>query len=715
MPVGTGTRSGRPAATVRCRLEPLEERFLLSGTPIPDLGGNATLDQSQALGTLATPLTVVGPSNASAANPAEVDWFTFNLAQPATVSLRASAAAGQSAPVLSLYNSDPFDFGDPYDPQGNRLVAQATASGAASSLSQALAAGTYYVAVSGAGNLYFNPYLADSGYPGQPCLYTLALAETPLPIQASDGPMVIASNPAAGAKLTSSPLVIRLSLSSTLDPNTIQPDQTVWLTYNPTGAFGNGNDVDVPLSPFLGNVNFTAAANELQLTPISALAPGYYQVKLAGNSSGGQAVVASLPNETPLGANAAHPLGQDFVETFQVIGIDGNVGPNAASDDIAATAQQLGNITGINLVQAAGAIGDDPAYSPFSSNPNLLNPVGSQVDLYHFQVTGPGVHQFTGEVFAGRIGSPLDAGLSLFEVDPSTGQLVLVAANDNSLNDAAATNGTSPLFTDPVLYAGLTAGSYYVAVSGTGNVPDPTEDQAVGVNGVFDPNIADSGQGGFTTGAYLLNLQVGSAATTPPQVVNVSLAQGAHLNGPPGTFTVQFSEAVNLAQLDELAYANSPTLTLSAVYIQGSNGQQYDTRLVSYDPTDNVGTFLLLQPVPAGPAQLHLSGSGVLGLTDLAGDPIVGDGDPSGGLRGGLHGGQARHAGPTATCSCGRPPSRMTPKRRRRSWASCSRRNSRVGSSCNGRRPRPVPCRRRRTGRTIFSSRSSSPGSTSCR
>src|SRR5277367_2711363 len=56
MPVGTGTRSGRPAAPVRCRLEPLEERFLLSGTPIPDLGGNATLDQSQALGTLSTPL-----------------------------------------------------------------------------------------------------------------------------------------------------------------------------------------------------------------------------------------------------------------------------------------------------------------------------------------------------------------------------------------------------------------------------------------------------------------------------------------------------------------------------------------------------------------------------------------------------------------------------------------------------------------------------------
>ncbi len=625
MPVGTGTRSGRPAAPVRCRLEPLEERFLLSGTPIPDLGGNATLDQSQALGTLSTPLTVVGAITNTTANPAEVDWYTFDLAQPATVTLRASAAAGQPAPVVSLYNSDPFDFADPYDPLGNRLVAQATGTASGpSDLSQNLAAGTYYVAVSGAGNLAFNPSLAKSGYPGQTCTYTLGLTEAPLPIQASDGPTVIASDPAAGAKLTRSPLVLRLSLSSALDPNTVQPDQTVWLTYNPTGAFGNANDVDVPL----GNVNFTAAADELQLTPASALAPGYYQVRLAGNSSGGQPVVADL-NETPLGTDAAHPLGQDFAETFQVIGIDGNVGPNAASDDTAATAQQLGNITGVSLVQVAGTIGDDPAYNFNSPNPNLENPA-AQVDLYHFEVTGPGRHQLTAEVFAGRIGSPLDAGLSLFEVDPSTGQLVLVAANDNSLNDAAATNGTSPLFTDPVLYAGLTAGSYYVAVSGTGNVPDPTEGQAVGVNGVFDPNIAYSGTNGFTTGDYVLNLQVGAGAATPPKVVDVSLAQGAQLNGPPGIFTAQFSEPVNLPQLDELAFANSPTLTLNAVYIQGSNGQQYQARLASYDPTTNVGTFLLLQPVPAGPAQLHLSGSGPLGLTDLAGDPIVGDGAPSG-------------------------------------------------------------------------------------
>jgi hypothetical protein len=624
MPVGTGARSGRPAVSVRCRLEPLEDRFLPSGSPITDLGNNATLDQAQALGTLAAPLAVTGAVDNTSANPADAHWYAFDLARPADVALSASAAAGQSPPVLSLYNSDTSDFSDQYDPLGHRLVAQAAGSGnGTSDLSQPLAAGTYYVAVSGAGNLNFNPFLADSGYPGIPCTYTLTLTETDLPLQAGDGPVVMASTPAAGQQLDRSPLVIRLSLSNNLDPTTLQPDQTVRLTYNPTGDFGNANDVDVPLA----GVNFTPEASELQLTPMAALAPGYYQVFLAGDKSNGQPVIADL-NETPLGQNADHPNGQDFVETFQVTGIDGNVGPAAASDDTAATSRDLGDVTGVQLVQTAGTIGDDPAYNPNNLDPNLTNPA-AQVDLYHFRVTGPGVHQLTAEVFAGRIGSPLDPGVSLFGVDPSTGQLTLIAANDNSLNDQPATNGTAPLFNDPVLFAGLTAGDYYLAVSGTGNVPDPTEGQAVGVNGVFDPNIAYSGMNGFTTGDYVLNLQVGRA-TTPPQVVTVSVAEGAQLNGPPGLFTVQFSEPVNLPQLAETAFQQSPDLTLNAVYVQGSDGKQYHARLSSYDPTHNQATFLLLDAVPGGAAELHLSGSGSLGLTDLAGNPLVGSGDPSG-------------------------------------------------------------------------------------
>ena len=158
-----------------------------------------------------------------------------------------------------------------------------------------------------------------------------------------------------------------------------------------------------------------------------------------------------------------------------------------ASDDTAATAQDLGDITGLGLVQVAGAIGDDPAFNPALSPDPQDNPA-NQVDLYHFQIVGPGRYAFLAEVFAGRIGSPLDPGISLFELDPSTGSLVFLAGNNNTLNPTQGTDGTSPLFSDSELSDGLTAGDYYLAVADGSNTPSPLEFQAPGSPGIFDPN-----------------------------------------------------------------------------------------------------------------------------------------------------------------------------------------------------------------------------------
>ena len=59
------------------------------------------------------------------------------------------------------------------------------------------------------------------------------------------------------------------------------------------------------------------------------------------------------------------------------------------------------------------------------------------MDLYHFQIIGPGRYAMLAEVFAGRIGSPLDPGISLYELDPSTGQLVFLAGDNNTVNPTA--------------------------------------------------------------------------------------------------------------------------------------------------------------------------------------------------------------------------------------------------------------------------------------
>jgi hypothetical protein len=598
-------------------LEPLEDRCLLSVVVAPP---NVTLDQALSLGPLVGTVAVSGAIAPTPDNPAQVDWYSFTLGRPAHVTLSAQPGAGQAGPVLSLYNSDVSDTADLLDPLGHRLLAQAQGTeGGAAALTRPLAAGTYFAAVSGAGNRYFNPFLADSGYPGLAASYTLTLSETDLPLTAGDGPILLSATPGAGDQLSRSPLVLRLDLSAALDPTTVLQGQDVRLTFNPTGTFGGPADQDVPLS----GVNYTAEANEVQLLPLDALAPGYYRVFLGGDASGGQPAVLGA-DETPLNSDAAHPSGQDFALTFQVTGIEGTPGTGAPADDTFATAHSLGDVTTAGLVQAAGTIGDDPAYDPNNANPNLAN-AAADVDMYHFQITGPGQYALTAEAFAGRIGSPLGPALSLFTVN-ATGQYELLGVNDNTLNSAQATNGTLPLFTDPVLFAGLTAGDYYLAVSGTGNDPDPSLGLAPGVSPVFDPTVTHSGSGGFTTGDYVLNLFVQPAAA-PPQVVTTTITPGAQLAGPPTTFVVQFSAPVNLPQLLYQAGQTNST-NIAAVYVQGADGVRYYPRLVSYDAATNRASFLMLDALPNGPAELHLSGPA--GLTDLAGQPLVGSPDAAG-------------------------------------------------------------------------------------
>ena len=53
--------------------------------------------------------------------------------------------------------------------------------------------------------------------------------------------------------------------------------------------------------------------------------------------------------------------------------------------------------------------------------------------MYHFRISGPGRYAFVAEVFAGRIGSPLDPGVSLYYLDPSDNTLHFVAGNNNTV------------------------------------------------------------------------------------------------------------------------------------------------------------------------------------------------------------------------------------------------------------------------------------------
>ncbi len=594
------------------------------------LGTNQTLDLAYNLGdlTAAEQAEAQGTIGNGVAGAADVNWYSFTLTGPASVTLTTpTTSSAQTLPsVLSLYNSDPFDFADPYDLLGHRLLAQdVSSSGHVAQIDRQLAGGTYYVAVSGSGNRYFHPFLSGSGYPGATGDYDLRVSATDLDLNPTSNPVLLASDPAPNGVLDRSPLMLRLHYSAPLDPSSFNPGQggNISLSWNPD-RYGEGIDQDVPLAA----VNFTpvgsdplmTGADELQITPAAPLKPGFYTLYLGGDSNTNLVALADL---------FGNPLGQDQTINFQVAGIDGDTSATPQPADTRATAHDLGDVTQAGIVQVAGVLGVDP------TDPVPFNP--AEVEAYHFQVSGSGRFAFTAEVFANRIGSPLNAGVSLFQDMGAQQPLKLLAGNDNSFNTTQSDNGAySPLYTDPVLFAGLTAGDYYLVVSSSGNVPDPFLNQLAGQNGIFDPNQSHSGSVGANIGPYVLNLFVQPFNELPPQVLASTPVQGDTLTQPPTQLQVQFSEPVNLQLAAYLAYQEvaagiTPDQPAQGIvpplYLAGADGKFYYPRLLSFDNTTNTATFLLLDRLPNGVNRFHLSGAE--GITDFAGNPLVGN-DPSG-------------------------------------------------------------------------------------
>lgn len=629
-------RPKRPASWLR--LETLETRFLPAGqlNQAIQIVPHDTLDKAQPLGDLiANPPGEV--SGNIPAGSAEVDWYSFSLAGAARVHLATldQDAQGSLVGVLSLYNNDNLDFTDPYNPLGFRQIAQddGAAHNGVAQIDRLLGPGSYYVAVSGSGNRYFQPYLAGSGYVGSTGTYDLAVTAEDAGIAATDGPAVLTVDPATDSVQAAAPFLIHVALSGQLDPATFvaaapgqapstyanpASGQTVELRYNSKAdSFASGQYVDIPITP-----NFSNNLDELLIGPAAPLAPGYYQLFLAGDSTNAAPALATLANTNGnrlfLGQNGQNPNGANFTADFQINGIEGVAGAVAA-DNTLATARDLGDVTESGLIQVPGAIGLD------STSPNGYD--ATSVELYHFRVQGAGRFALTAEVFAGRIGSPLDPVLTLLQYDANH-HLHLVGWNDNTLNPSKATQGPPdfPLANDAALFAGLTEGDYFLAVSSSGAAPNTSPGLHPGTDGAIDSAAPFSSPAGATTGSYILNLGM-QARNDPPQVTTTSLTDGATLNAPPTQVVVQFSEPVNLQQLAYQQDQQHAANELGAVFIQGADGNKYYPRLSSYDPNTDTATFLMLDALPNGANQLHLSGP--LGLADLAGNPLAGN-DPSG-------------------------------------------------------------------------------------
>lgn len=551
-------------------IEPLEARSLPSATSIGvtaqnflDAEPNDTADRAQNLGAAAA-IEVAGSIDRLGV---DVDWYTFTLDVPSSVNLAISKG------TLSLFNDASGDFSDPLTFGSLRLLQQQTAADADGvTIQRDLAAGTYRVAVSAAGNRYFQPFVADSGLPGVGGAYVLTIASTP---RAADP-----GNSDSLLNITATPLTVRLSLAAALP-------------YVPTVELldANGDAVGVAFS------HQNVGLSEVQVIPSAPLAPGHYTAVLKD----------ALGNV-------------QLTEDFEVaLAVGGETG--VAGNDTPATAIDLGTIGDTGLIQVAGTIGDDPFYQLVS--PDLANYAGNDVDLYHFQITSTEVVGLQAEVFAGRIGSPLDAGISLYRLDSATGNLVFVVGLNQSYNLTSGTDVPIPFYYDPAITAGLTAGDYFLAVSHGSNTTSPLERQLPGsAEGRFAPTQPHSGQAGTSIGNYVLNLQV-VPIPDPPEVTSASITEQQTLTSSPTELHVSFSEYINLTALAFEAFQRTSESTVAGVFIQGEHGDKYFPRLTAFDPDDLEAHLLVLDRLPPGDYELHFSGR--LGLTNVVGAPLVGN------------------------------------------------------------------------------------------
>jgi hypothetical protein len=496
---------------------------------------------------------------------ADVDWYRLEFTEATSITLTLAGAG-----VISLFNHDPFSPDPTVQILQRRLLEQVSSDGGSLGvLTRGLAPGTYFIAVSGPGNQYFHPELADSGVAGTTGAYQLDVSTGVLTFEQ---PTLLATDIPANGVFPSSPRALHLTFSG--DPAFIDAFVVQMV---------DGFPADFPPVEL---VYFSPETSEIQIVLAQALAPGDYQIWAFGGDN------------------------FDFLFepiSFTVASIEGG----AEANDSVGTARNLGTL-GSGLTQVSGAIGDNPFYVYTGGEPGP----GADRDFYRFTIDSPGAYNLIAEAFAQRIGSSLNVGLTLFRL--VDGQPLLIAGNHNSLNTIIADNGSRPLYEDAVLFVKLAAGEYFLVVSADENALDPYQGEEPGPDW-YDPLVNNSAWRGQTTGSYVLNLLLGPGDQTPPQVTQVSIDNGAALTEPPTTFNVEFSEPVNLPHLVNSVFRPERRATY-AIYVENGSGERWYPRLADYDHKSAEANFLMLDRLSAGSYELHFSGA--LGLTDLFGNPL---------------------------------------------------------------------------------------------
>jgi hypothetical protein len=317
-----------------------------------------------------------------------------------------------------------------------------------------------------------------------------------------------------------------------------------------TDADGTVTQAQVVVSPEAGNLALGPGTYQIAILPGTALATAFSMLYASSAWAGSQPV----------------PIAQ-----FTVLGQGVTLG----------NAVKLGNIS--------------PTTQTVSG---FIDPQDSSSAVSLYQITLPPGHlwQLNAQVLAQASGSPLLAGLTLF--DAQGNELAQNKAGEGSANDQS----------DPSLIKGLEPGTYYVGISDDNNLPGR-------LNG-YNPVTGTPGTAGFDdpSGPFRLQLFAEPVVGTTT-LVSESLDHADSFEPSPTGLDLTFSGSVDATPLF------LPDQQETALEVVDSSGRVWPITAVSDQTSTNTLGFIFDEPLPAGSYSLVEPAQG--GLTDLSGQPLV--------------------------------------------------------------------------------------------
>jgi hypothetical protein len=366
-------------------------------------------------------------------------------------------------------------------------------------------------------------------------------------------------DPAPNAVLTASPTSLLLEFNRPIFPDTVDNDVVVVQT----DADGNPTSYTSPAS-----LTVDQSATRLSASLTETLAPGHYQVWILGRSA--------------------------------ITDLDGNCLTNGSTNlvvgqfDVAVAGVRLADA--VDLANPGSTPEEVPGTLDFQTPSQAVSLYRIQLDPGHFWRLGL-------EVTAQGDGGTLDTALALFD-----DQGRLIASDNVGIPDAPE---------DPYLFAGLQPGTYYVGVSGVGNLP--------GLPGGYDPVTGSPGSVTQTQNGGPFTLYVvADPVDTPPTVLGLTLDHADPADSAPTGFTLAFSRPIAVPG----QFGDRESSLSNAIEVVDQAGQNWPVQVSNYSESDATISYLFDTSLPPGHYLVKLPEQG--GLTDLAGLSPVAAGQPSG-------------------------------------------------------------------------------------